>query len=214
LAIQRIVESTNNGNRSTQVEFHVLKEYKNPSTYSPEVYWYNTSTRAISKSVLDEDKALIVHGPYKRYVDGALVEEGNYYAGTKDGRWENYDANYVLLDKTKWWRGFPMESAISYYDSAHTKIREVMPIQYGKRKGDYLKFYESGQLMAKGQYDNDMPVGLWTEYFPLKRQRKKLSRYPRYWYEYGEAVVMNEWDEKGKLTYERPKEKLTQESEN
>ncbi len=215
LDIYRIVESTNNGNRSTQVEFHVLKQYQKPSSYAPEAYWYNTKTRTISKSALDEDNALIVHGPYKHYIDGNLMEEGNYYIGTKDGRWESYDANYMLLDKTKWYRGFPMESVISYYDSAHTKIKEVIPIQYGKRKGDYVKYYETGQLMAKGQYDNDIAIGLWTEYYALKRQRKKITRYARYWYDdQTEGVLMSEWDEKGKLTYERPKEKTTEETEN
>ena len=215
LDIYRIVESTNNGSRSTQVEFHVLKQYQKPSSYVPEAYWYNTKTRAISKSALDEDNALIVHGPYKRYVDGELMEEGNYYIGTKDGRWESYDANYMLLDKTKWQKGFPLESVISYYDSAHTKIKEVIPIQYGKRKGDYLKYYETGQLMAKGQYDNDIAIGLWTEYYALKRQRKKITRYARYWYDdETDGVLMSEWDEKGKLTYERPKEKTTEETEN
>ncbi len=215
LDIYRIVESTNNGNRSVQVEFHVLKQYQKPSSYAPEAYWYNTKTRTISKSALDEDNALIVHGPYKRYVDGALMEEGNYYVGTKDGRWESYDANYMLLDKTKWLRGFPMESVVSYYDSAHTKIKEVVPIQYGKLKGDYVKYYETGQLMAKGQYDNDIATGLWTEYYPLKRQRKKVTRYARYWYDdETDGILISEWDEKGKLIYERPKEKTTEDTEN
>lgn len=215
LDIYRMVESTNNGNRAVQVEFHVLKQYQKPSSYAPEAYWYNTKTRAISKSALDEDNALIVHGPYKRYVDGALMEEGNYYVGTKDGRWESYDANYMLLDKTKWLRGFPLESVVSYYDSAHTKIKEVVPIQYGKRKGDYVKYYETGQLMAKGQYDNDIATGLWTEYYPLKRQRKKVTRYARYWYDdETDGILISEWDEKGKLIYERPKEKTTEDTEN
>lgn len=211
LSIVRMTTSTGSGDRITQIEFHVLKEYRQPRTYDGlEVFWYDRSSRIVSKSAIkDKESAQILHGPYKRYVSGNVVEEGNYYVGTKDGRWETYDADYRLLDKTKWKRGFPSESIISYYDSAHNKVREVIPIQYGKRKGDYLMFYDGGQLMVKGQYDNDLPVGAWNEYYQYRRQRKKVTRYPRYWYEDGEGILLSEWDEKGKLIYERPKDATT-----
>lgn len=217
LSIVRMTSSTGSGDRITQIEFHVLKENRVPRLYDGlDVFWYDSRNRIISKAVIkDKESALILHGPYKRYVSGNLVEEGHYYVGTKDGRWETYDANYRLLDKTKWSRGFPAESIISYYDSAHTKVLEVIPIHYGKRKGDYLKFYDGGQLMVKGQYDNDLPIGTWNEYYQYKRQRRKITRYPRYWYEDGDGILISEWDEKGKLIYERPKDQTpAEESEN
>ncbi len=212
IAIWKRVTSSGGGDRLTQVEFHILKDYQQPSAYVPEIYWFDSDNQVITKSVIkDKDKSLILHGPYKRYVGDNLIEEGNYYAGTKDGRWELYDANYILLDKSNWYRGFPAESVISYYDSAHTKIREVIPIQFGKKKGEYRMFYEAGQLMAQGQYDNDSPVGTWTEYHQYKRQRKKITRYASYWYdEETEPIVLNEWDSNGKILYERPKEKTTE----
>jgi len=215
LAIMRQVYSTGSGDRLSEVEFHVLKEYRQPRQYDGlDVFWYDTRNRIISKSVIkDKEAALILHGPYKRYVSGNLVEEGNYYVGTKNGRWETYDADYRLLDKTKWAAGFPAEPVINYYDSAHTKVREVIPIQYGKRKGDYLMYHNGGQLMVKGQYDNDMPIGTWTEYYQFRRQRKKITRYPRYWYEDGEGILMSEWDDKGKLIYERPKDTTSTEDD-
>ncbi|MEZ4903170.1 MAG: hypothetical protein R2822_16130 [Spirosomataceae bacterium] len=207
LAIVKMTASRGSGDRITQEEFHVLKETKQPRNYDGlEVYWYDSRNRIVSKSAIkDKESALILHGPYKRYSAGNLIEEGNYYVGTKDGRWETYDADYHLLDKSKWTRGFPEESIITYYDSAHTKVREVIPIQFGKRKGDYLMYYDGGQMMVKGQYDNDLPIGTWQEYYQYRRQRKKTTRYPRYWYEDGEGVLLSEWDEKGKLIYERPK---------
>lgn len=216
LAIVKQVVSMGSGDRITQIEFHVLRENRFPKMYDGlEINWYDPRNRMVSKSLIkDKDNALLLHGPYKRYVAGNLVEEGNYYIGAKDGRWEAYDADYKLLDKTKWYRGFPAESIISYYDSAHTKIREVIPVQYGKRKGDYLMYYDAGQLMVKGQYDNDAPVGTWNEYYQYRRQRKKITRYPRYWYEDGEGVVLSEWDDKGKLIYERPKDGTPDAEEN
>lgn len=215
--IVKMAASRGSGDRITQEEFHVLKESQIPRLYDGiDVFWYDARGRIISKSAIkDKENTLILHGPYKRYVAGNLVEEGFYHFGRRDGRWETYDAEYHLLDKTKWHQGVPADGKVSYYDSAHTKICEVIPIQLGKRKGDYLKYYDGGQLMIKGQYDNDMPVGTWTEYYQFRRQRKKVTRYPRYWYEDGEAIVLNEWDDKGKLTYERPKDQATSnESEN
>jgi antitoxin component YwqK of YwqJK toxin-antitoxin module len=210
LGIVKMVTSMGSGDRLTQIEFHVLKEFKQPSLYVPDPYWYDTRNRIVSKSAMkDKESALILHGPYKRYVAGNLIEEGNYYVGNKDGRWEMYDADFRLLDKSKWRRGFPAESVVSYYDSAHTKIKEVIPVQFGKRQGDYYKFYEGGQLMVKGQYDNDLPVKTWTEYYQFKRQRKKITQYPARWFDEAEPVVLSEWDDKGKLIYERPKDKNT-----
>lgn len=215
LAIVRITASRGSGDRITQEEFHVLKEPQAPRNYDGlEIYWYDSKNRIVSKSAIkDKESALILHGPYKRYAAGNLIEEGNYYVGTKDGRWETYDANFRLLDKSKWKQGFPAESIISYYNSAHTKVREVIPIQFGKRDGDYLMYYDGGQLMVKGQYDNDTPIGTWQEYYQYRRQRKKTTRYPRYWYEDGDGILLSEWDDKGKLIYERPKNADTEEVE-
>ena len=208
LNIVKMVTSIGSGDRLTQLEFHVLKAYQQPSIYAPEIHWYDTRNRIVTKSALkDKEDALILHGPYKRYVAGNLVEEGNYYAGTKDGRWEIYDADFKLLDKSKWRRGFPAESVVSYYDSAHTKIKEIIPVHFGKKQGDYFMFYEAGQMMVKGQYDNDLPVKAWTEYYQFKRQRKRVTQYPARWFEDSEPTVLSEWDDKGKLLYERPKDK-------
>ncbi|MCU0341919.1 MAG: hypothetical protein MUE30_18750 [Spirosomaceae bacterium] len=215
--ILKMTASRGSGDRITQEEFHTLKEAQIPRLYDGiDVFWYDSRAKIISKSAIkDKESALILHGPYKRYVAGNIVEEGYYNMGRRDGRWETYDAEFRLLDKTKWSKGVPAEAIVSYYDSAHTKICEVVPVQMGKRKGDYLKYYDGGQLMVKGQYDNDLPVGTWTEYYQFRRQRKKVTRYPRYWYEDGEGIVLNEWDDKGKMTYERPKDQTpAEESEN
>jgi antitoxin component YwqK of YwqJK toxin-antitoxin module len=212
LGIAPKVIATGNDRRE---EFHVLKEYKDGSPYSPTITWFDSrANRLSSAAVNNNEDAMMLHGPYKRYQGDKLIEEGFYHIGAKDGRWEVYDANYMLLDKSNWSKGFPTESIITYYDSAHTKVCEVIPIQFGKRKGDYLKYYEGGQLMAKGRYDNDMPINTWTEYYQLRRQRKKETRYPRFWYEDSEPVVLNEWDDKGKLIYQAPKSQTTEEVEN
>lgn len=207
LAIVRVTTSTGSGDRITQIEFHVLKEPRQPRAYDGlDIYWYDSRNQIVSKSAIkDKESALILHGPYKRYVSGNVVEEGNYYVGTKDGRWEMYDADYRLLDKSKWYHGFPAEIChhllrLRTYQSTRSDSDSVR-----KAQSHYLKYYDAGQLMVKGQYDNDIPIGTWNEYYQYRRQRKKVIRYPRYWYEDGEGILLTEWDDKGKITYERPK---------
>jgi antitoxin component YwqK of YwqJK toxin-antitoxin module len=203
------------GDRTIVEKFFVLKGQQIPSAYARELFWYDQKNNRVTSSVPpDRANTLWLHGPYKRFQNGDLVEEGFYYVGTKDGRWEKYDANFMLLDKSKWLRGFPAESRIVWYDSAHTKIKEVMPVEFGKVRGTYLAFHPNGQLVEEGKYDNGIKIGRWTEYYPqtTRRFRKKLTQYPRDQWETGtDPVVISEWDEKGKATYERPKDKASKE---
>ncbi|WP_266362175.1 toxin-antitoxin system YwqK family antitoxin [Tellurirhabdus rosea] len=204
------------GDKTVIEKFTVLKQYRQPSPYVRETYWFDPKEQRVKYAAIkDKDKALILHGPYKRYQNGNLVEEGFYYVGAKDGRWERYDANFQLLDKIKYHHGFPAESQITYYDSAHTKIKEVLPKEYGKIHGTYLAFYETGALAAEGRYDTGVKVGRWTEYYPgTRRMRKRVVQYGRdRWEEESEPLLLSEWDEKGKVVYERPKEKAGEEEQ-
>ncbi len=212
------------GDRATIQYFHVLKEYKPISAYVrlTEQRWYDKKTKKLSSSpITNKAMALPLHGPYKKYVGENLIEEGFYYMGVKDGRWAVYDKEYKLLDKVKWHRGFPEESRIAYYDSAHTKIKEVVPVVYGQVHGQFLKFYAEGQLMVAGKYEYGKKVGRWVEYFQfnkIKEKRKKEIQYPKdCWDEDFEPFVLREWDEKDKLLYDYtkdPRASLEEVSEN
>ena len=194
---------------SAVIEFHVLKKYAEPNPYAPEVFWYDPAGRQISKSVIkDPAKVLLLHGPYKRYRDDLLEEEGFYAVGAKDGRWEKYNPkNGHLIEKSYWEQGFPADSRFVYYDSAHAKIKEVYPVQFGKKKGTFYGFYEGGQLMERGNFDNEQKIGTWIEYHAVKQRQKKVTQHRPHWYDDVETHVEKEWDEKGKLIYERPKPK-------
>lgn len=213
----RLTTKIGSGDRTIVEEFHVLKTNQDPSPYVRDLVWYDVKNRRVSSSVIsDRANAQLLHGPYKRYQNGNLVEEGFYYVGTKDGRWEKYDASYTLLDKNHWNRGFPAESRLTYYDSAHTRLKEITPIQYGKVSGTYMAFHENGRLAEEGKYDNGVKVGRWTEYYPngQRRMRRKLTQYAKdRWDAEFEPYTISEWDERGKVTYERPKEKVIQEEE-
>lgn len=198
------------GDRATVENFHVLKEVKplNPYIRSTESRWYDSKSKRLSSALIKEKQnALLLHGSYRKYTGENLIEEGFYYMGSKDGRWVKYDSKFNLIDKTVWHRGFPLESRISYYDSSHTQVKEVIPVMFGKIEGEYLQFYKEGQLMTSGKLENGKKVGRWVEYFQFRRQRKKEIQYPKNSWEEGfEAFILREWDEKGKLLYDHTKD--------
>lgn len=209
--MQKIQVKFGSGDRATIEEFHILKEPKPISPYIRDISWYDLKTKKRSSSVIkDKDRAYPLHGPYKKYKAGELIEEGFYYTGTKDGRWVRYDNDYNLLDKSHWYHGFPVESQIAFYDSAHTKIKEVLPIQFEDVDGEYFRFYDEGQLMTFGRYDGGEKVGRWVEYYQYRRQRKKEVQYRKTrWDEDFEPYVIREWDDQGKLIYDNKNDPRT-----
>ncbi|GGH53034.1 toxin-antitoxin system YwqK family antitoxin [Dyadobacter endophyticus] len=198
------------GDRATTENFHVLKEYKPIDQYAraTETRWYDKKSRKLSSSVVkDKDQSLPLHGSYKKYSGENLIEEGFYYMGVKDGRWVKYDTKYNLIDKAVWNRGFPAESRVTYYDSAHTQVKEVIPVAFGEVEGEYLQFYKEGQLAVGGKYDSGKKVGRWVEYYQFRRQRKKEIQYPKTaWDDEFEPFILREWDDKGKLLYDYTKD--------
>jgi antitoxin component YwqK of YwqJK toxin-antitoxin module len=74
------------------------------------------------------------------------------------------------------------------------------------QQGEYLQFYEAGQLMTRGQYDHGHPVGKWTEYYQFRRRQKQEIQYPKDPYDtITKPYILKEWDEKGNLTYDSEK---------
>mgnify|MGYP000028715342 CR=1 FL=1 len=169
------------GDRTIVQEFNVLKNWQDPNPYVRETFGYSPKEARIKALIKDQNGVYLMHGPYKRYQNGDLVEEGFYYLGAKDGRWEKYDAKFTLIDKVRYHRGFPAEAHVTYYDSAHTKVKEVMPYEHGKLKGTYLTYHANGQLAEEGSYDNGLKVGRWTEFYPnnTRRFRRRVTQYAR-----------------------------------
>ncbi len=205
------------GGKQLYEEFHYLKEYLEPNVYVREKYYYDTEDRKIKfSSAVKNQEVLILHGPYKRYLDGQLITEGIFYIGTKHGRWMEYFSNDVLKDKQKFFRGWPKESEITYYDAEGTKVKEVIPIRYGKREGTYYYFHDNGVVGVAGVFENDVRIGLWKEYYKYRRNRrnrKKEVQYAKDGFD-GEfrPYIIKEWSQEGKLLYDRNvfKRKLSQ----
>lgn len=202
---ERRVGNYGNGGRATLEEFNVVKyvEDEAVSQYVQEIWWYDPGqSRIVNTPLKENQRAQICHGPYRKIVNQLVVEEGNFHMGAKDGRWETYDSEGILLTKIYFDRGFPAGSNISYFDAAKLKIKEVIPFVYGKSTGQYLLFYPSGNLALEGKLDEGVRIGRWREFYEFGSggRLKKELRYGKDKFEEIEPIIVQERDEKGKIT--------------
>lgn len=190
------------GHRITYELFYVLKKPEKPQTFVRDIYWYDYTRREVRKSErFDPEKGVLLHGPYEKRLGDVVVAKGIFFKGTKHGRWMYYKADSTLENKEKYFRGWPKESIVSYYDVDRKKMKEITPIEWGEKDGYYYRFFENGQIAISGEYRWDQRVGDWTEYYPNKR-RKKIISYPKEPFEQTfSPYVKAEWNEKGKQIY-------------
>lgn len=195
------------GDRTTLELFYILKKSETPQTLVRDIYYYDYARREIRRtSSFDPAKGVLVHGPYKKIQNGITVETGIYYKGTRHGRWMTYTRDSVLTDKAKYFRGWPKESLVSYYDpDERKKTKEIIPIEFGEREGNYYMFHENGKLAVSGEYQWGQKVGNWTEYY-ADGKRKRIIAYPKEAFD-KEVVpyILAEWNEKGKEIYRNTK---------
>lgn len=192
------------GDRVELEIFHYLKEPVPVDPYVPEIWWYDVRRKRVRPTGYTPDqKGAILHGPYKKLVGEQVVEEGIYFKGTKHGRWTEYSSNDILMDKKKYFKGWPKESKVKFYDEKRTKLKEVVPIVYGVKEGTYYYFHENGSVAVKGEYEEDVKVGRWTEYYPFMNRRKKEIQYPSDPYDNSyRPFISREWNRSNQLIYE------------
>lgn len=206
--------------------FYVLKKNVEPTGYVDGIYvWDITKAKVVRVRKEELPKLVkykILHGPYTKYVGGRMMETGIFYIGTKHGRWEKYKwekkwwekpvpGKYynkynqdellqpILMGKAKYYKGFQKEAKVSYYDFDQTKVKEVIPYEFGEKTGDYYFFLENGQPVVKGHYGDGKKIGLWVEYFEDTHKKKRETQYPKDQWDIVEPVIMKEWDSKGNL---------------
>lgn len=196
------------GNNVVIEVFNFLKEYEDPDPYVRDIYWLDLKKGVLKKSAaVDKANAGILHGPYRKMLGNQILEEGIFYKGTKHGRWMTYSKNDFLMNKQKYYKGWPKESLVSYYDKDRKKLKEVVPIEYGKMEGNYYYFHENGELAVKGEFKGGEKVDEWTEYYKYRRKMKRKIQYKKDPYEKNFIpYIVTEWDEKGDLIYDRESE--------
>ena len=183
--------------------FHYLKHPVELDPYAREIYWYDFRRKSIRKSrKVDEDYGVILHGPYSKIKGDKIIEKGIYYEGLKHGRWTKSTENDVLMDKKRYFKGWPKESLVRYYDKDRTKMKEIIPVQFGVTEGDYFYFHPNGNVAVSGEFSNGKRVGQWIEYYPLRGRRKKIVQYPKDPYSGERPYILKEWNNRGKLVYD------------
>lgn len=198
------------GNDVVIETFHYLKEYEDPDPYVRDIYWFDLKKGVLKKSSnVDKSTAAILHGPYKRMRGNQIIEEGIFFKGTKHGRWMTYNKNDYLMNKQKYYKGWPKESMVSYYDKERTKLKEVIPVEFGVLEGNYFYFHDNGELAVKGEFHRGNKVGIWSEYYKFRKKRKKEIQYTDPKNPYDKKFIpyiVKEWDEKGDPIYDKESE--------
>ncbi|WP_276498589.1 toxin-antitoxin system YwqK family antitoxin [Pontibacter litorisediminis] len=196
--------------KETIETFGYLPEHQEPDRYAPYKYYFDTKKRKLARSgsnVEDTDRYKVLHGPYKKTLDGEVVEEGYFYVGTKHLRWEKYRNNedHTLVDKEHYEKGFLRDAVVTYYGDTK-KIKEVIPYEYGQVQGTYYRFYENGQLEWSGQYEKGRKVGVWINYYDFRNRRHYEYQYPETAYDPPhEPYLLREYDRHATPIYERGK---------
>jgi antitoxin component YwqK of YwqJK toxin-antitoxin module len=195
------------GERVTYELFYYLKRPEVPNTFVRDIWYYDFTRGEIRRtSNFDPKRGVLLHGPYKKMMNETTLESGIFYKGTKHGRWMTYNRDSILTDKAKYFKGWPSESVINYYDPLERKkVKDIIPVEFGEKEGYYYMFHENGMLAVTGEYKWDKRVGNWIEYYPTGK-RKKLIAYPKDPFD-KEVIpyIKTEWNDKGKEIYRNNK---------
>ena len=185
-------------------QFHYTYTNKTVDPYIRDIYWFDKKDNVIRTKDFDPSRGYLLHGPYSRSMEETVLEEGNFYFGTKHGIWLSFDNRSVLLDKLHYSEGWPKDSRVSYYNKANNQIEQLTPIEYELKEGHFYHFYEDGQIAVSGEYHYGEKVGLWTEYWNNKSKviRKREVQYQETPFTKNfRPYIRAEWDKDGNLIY-------------
>lgn len=194
---------------NTVVElFHYLKDkdFVGPEEYDRDFYWYDFKKKKIVNSLqAKEGKSGVMHGHYIKKIGDQVLEEGYFYKGKKHGRWVRLNKSDILQDKKIFWKGWPEESLLQFYDYQRTQLKEVIPVHFGEREGTYYAFHPNGEVAAVGNYQFNEKVGLWREFYPNRRMKREIIYPENPFQKNKEPYILREYDETGRLIYDRKK---------
>ena len=184
--------------------FNFLKVYEGPPEYAQDFYWYDTKKKKIVNSrKIDPSRAYVLHGPYVKKKGEMILEKGWFFKGLKHKRWVRFNSNDILQDKKYFWKGWPHESLLSYHDAARKQLREIIPLHYGEKEGEYWAYHDDGTLAARGVYKHDYKVGIWREFYPNRRVKREIQ-YPEDPFDFDfQPIILREWSRDGQVIYNR-----------
>ena len=187
--------------------FHYLKykDYEPPPAYARDFYYFDFKKRKIVNSLgISNPKDVgVMHGPYVKKIGDQVLEEGYFYKGMKHRRWVRLNRHDILQDKKVYWKGWPEQSLMAFYDFERNRLREVIPVHFGQRNGTYYAFHENGELAVMGEYKYDNRIGIWREYYSNRRLKREVT-YPTDPYDFEwRPHISKEWDQSGRLIFDR-----------
>ncbi len=186
--------------------FFITFEKKIIDPYIRDIFWYDKKDNVVRTKDFDPSRGYLLHGPFTKSIDETVVEEGNFYFGTRHGTWLTFDNKNVLLDKLHFYEGWPKDSRVSYYNKTDNQIETLTPMEYDLREGNFFHFYSDGQIAVSGEYHFGEKVGLWTEYWNDKNKviRKREIQYQEQPFTKNfRPFIRAEWDKNGNLVYRK-----------
>jgi antitoxin component YwqK of YwqJK toxin-antitoxin module len=186
--------------------FFITFEKKIIDPYIRDIFWYDKKDNVVRTKDFDPARGYLLHGPFTKSIDETVVEEGNFYFGTRHGTWLTFDNKNVLLDKLHFYEGWPKDSRVSYYNKTDNQIETLTPMEYDLREGNFFHFYSDGQIAVSGEYHFGEKVGLWTEYWNDKNKviRKREIQYQEQPFTKNfRPFIRAEWDKNGNLVYRK-----------
>lgn len=195
--------------QNTYELFNVLREPVMVDNYIRNVFYYDSrANRIISAVGKGQVLENVLHGPYRKEINETVVEQGMFWYGAKHEIWIYQNRDSSLYDKEHFHKGWYRDSEISYYDgSTKTRIKEVVPVRYGKKEGDYYRFFENGKLAVQGQFVFDQKVGVWTEYWNTGTVtvKRELQYKPEFYLKDYEPFIRREWAKSAEQIYRSPR---------
>lgn len=186
--------------------FHYTNQKKTKDPYIRDIHWYDTKDKVIRTKEFDSSRGFLLHGPYQKVAGETILEQGNFYFGTKHGIWLTFDGKNILQDKLHYSEGWPKDSRVSYYNRQEQQIEMLTPIEYELKEGNFYHFYEDGKIAVTGEFHYGEKVGLWTEYWNDKSKviRKREIQYQEEPFSKSfKPYIRAEWDKEGNLVYRK-----------
>jgi len=206
---ERTRKAFTNPRGNTYELFNTLREPVKVDNYVREIYYHDRQGNRIV-SVAGKGQVLenVLHGPYTKEVNEVIVEKGMFYKGMKHEIWMIQNRDSTLADKVHYHMGWFRDSEISYYDDdTKSRLKEVIPIRYGKKEGNYYRFFENGKIAVQGKYAFDQRVGVWEEFYNISvtAVKREIQFRPEFYMKEFEPYIRKEWTQGADLIYLSPK---------
>ena len=101
-----------------------------------------------------------IEGPWKLfYVNGNVKEEGEYKEGLREGTWQFYDKQGILIQKGNYRKGKPDGLWRWFHEDGSSRREESYT--RGREDGESVEYDTEGNIVAKGNFADGLKEGLW-----------------------------------------------------